>query len=172
MRTSRGRVIVAPVKSGCYVRVTRRDSVRYRDAIFSSDGKSVLALSDETGELEWVRVPANGVGNDEALTKNGNIFRYNGRPSPDGRWLAWADNNNDLWVLNLATKEMKKISENREGIGNLSWSPDGRFLAYVMTAMNTFQQIKIYSVESGRSVALTTDRTNIIAYHLEGSFKI
>jgi tricorn protease len=161
--TARGRMFIAPVKAGRFVRASRKDSVRFRDAVFSSDGKSLIALSDETGELEWVRVPANGVGADEALTRNGNIFRYNGRPSPDGRSLAWADNNNDLWVLNLATRETKKVSENREGIGNMSWSPDGRFLAYVMTASNTFQQIKIYSVESGRSVALTSERTNSFA---------
>ena len=170
--TARGRVFIAPVKGGRFVRVTRKDSARYRDAIFSHDGRTVVALSDETGELEWVRVPANGVGNDEALTRNGDIFRYNGRPSPDGKWLAWADNNNDLWVLNIATKEMKKVSENREGVGNMSWSPDGRFLAYVMSAANSFQQIKIYSVESGRSVALTSDRTNSVspAWDPKGDF--
>lgn len=158
--TVRGRLFVAPVKTGRLVRASRKDSVRFRDAVFAPDGKALIALSDETGELEFVRVPANGVGNDDALTKNGNILRFRGSPSPDGKWLAWDDNNRDLWVMNVATKEMKKVSENREGINGMTWSPDGRWLAYVMQAANTFQQIKIYSVESGRSVALTSDRTN------------
>jgi tricorn protease len=161
---ARGRLFVAPVKGGRFVRASRKDSARFRDAVFSSDGKSLLALSDETGEMEWVRLPANGIGNDEALTKNSNIFRDNGVPSPDGKSLAWRDNNNDLWVLNLATKEMKKASENREGIAQwMSWSPDGKYLAFVMNAMNSFQQIKLYSVESGKNITLTTDRTNSFA---------
>lgn len=158
--TSRGRVFVAPVRGGRFVRATRKDSVRYRDATFAADGKSLLALSDETGELEWVRLPVNGVGNDEPLTRRSRILRFRGYPSPDGKWLAWDDNNRDLWVMQLASGEMRKVSENREGIGAMAWSPDGRWLAYQMTALNSFQQVKIYSVESGRSTALTTDRTN------------
>jgi tricorn protease len=158
--TSRGRLFVAPVKTGRFVRASRKDSVRFRDAVFLPDGKSLLALSDESGELEFARIPANGVGNDEALTSGGNILRFRGHPSPDGKWLAWDDNNRDLWVMDLATKQSRKVSENREGIGGMSWSPDGRWLAYEMVAPNTFQQVKIFSVETGRSVALTTDRTN------------
>lgn len=161
--TSRGRLFVAPVKAGRFVQASRKDSVRFRDAVFAPDGKSIIVLSDETGELEFTRVPANGVGTDVALTSGGRILRFQGAPSPDGTWLAWDDNNRDLWVMNVATKEMKKVSGTREGIGSFSWSPDGRWLAYVLAARNSFQQIWIYSVESGRSVPLTTDRTNSYA---------
>lgn len=158
--TARGRLFVAPVKTGRFVRASRKDSVRFRDAVFMPDGKSLLALTDESGELEFARIPANGVGNDEALTRGGNILRFRGYPSPDGKWLAWDDNNRDLWVMNVATKEMRKISENRQGIGAMAWSPDGRWLAYVMAAPNSFSQIRIYGTELGRSVELTSDRTN------------
>ncbi len=161
--TARGRVFVAPVKTGRFVRASRKDSVRFSDAVFMSDGKSLLALTDESGELEFAKVPANGVGNDEALTRGGSILKFRGVPSPDGKSMAWDDNNRDLWVIDLATKTTHKVSENRQGIGAFSWSPDGRWLAYVMAAPNSFQQIKIYSLESGRSVALTTDRTNSYA---------
>jgi len=161
--TARGRLFIAPVKTGRFVRASRKDSVRYRDAVFMPDGKSLLALTDESGELEFARIPANGVGNEEVLTRAGNILRFRGYPSPDGKWLAWDDNNRDLWVMDVATKQPRRVSENREGIGAMSWSPDGKWLAYVMTAANTFQQVKIYSVETGRSVALTSDRTNSYA---------
>ena len=79
--TSRGRVFVAPVKGGRFVRATRKDSVRYRDAVFAADGKSILSLSDETGELEWVRLPVNGIGNEQALlTRRSRILRLPGIP--------------------------------------------------------------------------------------------
>ena len=161
--TARGRIFVAPVKTGRFVTASRKDSVRYRDAVFMPDGKSLLAISDESGELEFARVPANGVGNDQALTRNGNILKFRGIPSPDGKWIAWDDNNRDLWVMDLETRATRKVSENREGIGTFSWSPDGRWLAYMMSARNSFQQIKIFSTESGRSVPLTSDRTNSYA---------
>jgi tricorn protease len=161
--TSRGRLFIAPVKTGRFVRASRKDSVRFSDAVFMPDGKSILALTDESGELEFARLPANGVGNEEQLTRGGSILKFRGHPSPDGKWLAWDDNNRDLWVMDVATKQPRKVSENREGIGAFSWSPDSRWLAYVMAASNTFQQIKIYGVESGRSVALTSDRTHSYA---------
>jgi len=161
--TARGRMFVAPVKTGRFVRASKRDSVRFSDGVFMPDGKSLLALTDESGEMEFARVPANGIGNEVHLTNGGSILKFRGTPSPDGKHIAWDDNNRDLWVMDLATKQPRKVSENREGIGTFSWSPDGRWLAYVMAAANSFRQIKIFSVESGRSVALTTDRTNSFA---------
>jgi tricorn protease len=157
--TARGRVFVAPAGDGRLVRASRKDSVRFRDVVFMPDG-SLLGLSDETGELEFVRIPANGVGSDERITNNGTILRFQGVPSPDGKWIAYDDNNNDLWVLNVATREQRLISENREGIGDFSWSPDSRWLAFTMTAMNMFSQIKLYNVDDQTTLSLTSDRVN------------
>ena len=81
------------------------------------DGKSLLALTDESGEMEFARIPANGVGKEEHLTSGGSILKFHGTPSPDGKHIAWDDNNRDLWVMDLATKQPRKVSENREGIG-------------------------------------------------------
>lgn len=161
--TTRGRVFVAPAKQGRLVQATRKDSVRYRDAVFLPDGKSVLAISDETGELEFMKLPANGVGSDSALTRNGSILRFGGTPSPDGKWVAYMDNNRDLWVLSTVTGTQRKISENREGAGDRAWSPDSKWLAYTMNALNTFQQIKLFGVEAQNTLTLTTDRVNSFA---------
>ncbi|MEZ4455161.1 MAG: hypothetical protein R2882_01235 [Gemmatimonadales bacterium] len=158
--TSRGRVFVAPVKQGRLVQASRQDSVRFRDVAFLPDGRSLVGLSDATGELEFVRLPANGVGPAERLTRNGAVLRFAGVPSPDGRYLAYDDNNNDLWVLELATGRERRVSENREGVSDRSWSPDGKWLAFTMAAANSFNQIKLYNVDDGRTVALTSDRVN------------
>lgn len=170
--TARGRVFVAPVGAGRIVRASAKDSVRFREAVFSADGKSVLALGDETGEFEWTRLPLNGVGSDERMTTGGDILRFGGIPSPDGKLLAWYDNNRDLWIMQLATKATWKVSENREGIDDFTWSPDSRWLAFVMTARNSFSQIKLHSVEGRRNVELTSDRTNSMspAWDPKGEF--
>jgi tricorn protease len=60
--TARGQVFVAPAKQGRLVEVTRTAGVRYRRATFLPDGKGLVALSDESGEVEIWRLPANGVG--------------------------------------------------------------------------------------------------------------
>ncbi len=170
--TARGRVFVAPAGQGRFVRASRKDSVRFRDVVFMPDGESLLGLSDETGELEFVTIPANGVGDDEPITSNGTVLRFQGVPSPDGNWVAYGDNNLDLWVLNVETGEQRRISENQEGIGDFSWSPDSRWLAYAMTAMNSFRQIKLYNLDHGTTVPLTSDRVNSFnaAWHPDGDF--
>ena len=33
-------------------------------------------------------MPANGIGASKSITKNGTILRYDGVPSPDGKWIA------------------------------------------------------------------------------------
>jgi len=158
--TARGRVFVAPAGQGRLVRVSRTPGVRYRDVVFMPAGETLLGLSDETGELEFVELPANGVGDGNELTSDGTILRFQGHPSPDGKWIAYDDNNNDLWLLDVASGARRKISDNREGIGDMAWSPDGRWLAYTNRALNTFNQIKLFGVEEGTTVPLTSDRVN------------
>lgn len=170
--TSRGRVFVAPAKQGRLVRASRKDGVRFRDVVFLPDGDELLALSDESGELEFTRIPADGTGPDEAITTGGEILRFQGHPSPDGRWVAYTDQNLDLWLLDLETKAQTRLNEHREKWGDLAWSPDGRWLAYAMTALNTFQQIKIYDTVEKTTTALTSDRMNSfgIAWDPDGDF--
>jgi len=160
--TSRGRVFVAPAGEGRLVRASYKEGVRYRDAVFMPDGKTLLAVSDESGELEFITLPANGVGGEKALTKNSTILRFQGYPSPDGKWFAFNDKNNDLWIVNFENGKERKVSFNREGIRDISWSPDSKWLAYSQAALNSFLQIHLYNLESENQVPMTTDRINSV----------
>ena len=170
--TSRGRVFVAPVGDGRLVRASFKEGIRYRDGVFMPDGQTLLALSDESGELEFVTLPSDGAGEEEPLTNDGKILRFQGHPSPDGKWIAYDDKNNDLWLLNRENKEQKKISTSQEGIGGLSWSSDSNWLAYSQSAFNTFLQIHLYSIETGEQILLTSDRVNSMspAWSPDGRF--
>ena len=134
--------------------------MRYRDAVFSHNGENIYTLSDESGEFEFVSLPSNGQGSQKIITDNGNLLRYGGLPSSDGTWIAYDDLENNMYVLNISSGVSKKISTNQEGIGDFRWSPDSKWLAFVQTAFNTMDQIKIYNVELGASFDLTTDRAN------------
>jgi tricorn protease len=158
--TARGRVFVIPVERGRLVRASVKEGVRYRDVTFHPDGERLLGLSDETGELEWVTLPADGIGEEETLTEDGTILRFQGHPSPDGQWLAYTDNNNDLWILDLEGGEQTLVSQDREGVGSMNWSPDSRWLAFEKAAMNRFTQIQLFNVEDGSRAVVTSDRVN------------
>lgn len=158
--TARGRVFVAPVKTGRFVSFTEKKNTRLRDAFFSHDGSNIYTLSDETGEFEFISMPADGQGPQKNISSDGEILRYAGTPSSDGKWIAYDDLGNNMYVLNISTGLSKKISSNEEGIRDFSWSPDSKWLAFVQAAKNTMAQIKIYNVETGTSFDLTTDRAN------------
>ncbi len=150
--TARGQVFVAPVAQGRLVDVTRDDGVRYRNARHLPDGSHVLALSDASGEVELWRLPANGVGGSQQLTKDADVLRWDAFPSPDGRWIAHTDKNHRLWVYDVARGTNRKVAESPYGnLGDLAWSPDGRWLAFGESAANTFTQLKLYDTESQRT---------------------
>ncbi len=158
--TARGGVFVAPAKGGRFVRVSHKPGVRYREARFMPDGKHLLALTDETGELEFHLLPPRGFGDDKAITHDGKILRWEGHPSPDNKHFAYADKNNDLWIVDVAKGTGKKISTNREGVRDVVWSPDSRFVVFAEASLNTFLQLHLYELETGTTTELTSDRYN------------
>jgi tricorn protease len=160
--TARGEIFTLPAKTGRIIRVAGSDSgVRYRSARFLPDGKSIVALSTKTGETEFWKFPANGEGAPEQWTSDAKVLRWDGIPSPDGRWLAHYDKDQQLWIFDTRTKANKRIAQSMNGgFAELSWSPDSQWLAYVEGADNQFDQIHVLHVESGKIETLTSDRYN------------
>jgi len=159
--TARGDVFVAPARPGRLVRVARKPGVRFRDARFAPDGKSILVISTESGETEFWRYPANGVGAGERLTMDATVLRWDGFASPDGQWLAHTDKNHRLWLLNLKTKDNRKVAESPvDDLQDLAWSPDSQWLAYVEGAKNQMAQLKLLNVGTGAITAVTSERFN------------
>ena len=159
--TARGQVFVAPAGQGRFVQATRDPNIRFRQARFLPDGKSLIALSDHSGELEFEKIPANGVGEPEQLTKDGKVFRMDPLPSPDGKWVAYQDKNLELWLLNLEDKTSRRIAQSKTGqFGDFRWSPDSQYFAYAAAADNLYAQIQIYRVKENTTTSLTSDRVN------------
>jgi len=157
--TARGQVFVAPAEQGRFVRVTDNDRIRYRYAAFMPDGKSLLAVSDKTGETEFVTLPANGIGKEQRLTSDAKVLRWSGVPSPDGTWIAYTDKNEEVWLFNIPEKKNLRIMKTGEGgPGGLAWSPDSKWLAYSRSAKNLFTEIALYSVDRETTAVITSDR--------------
>jgi tricorn protease len=158
---SRGHVFVAPVGDGRWVRVSREDGVRARAARFLGDGKTLMVLSDKSGEWEFYRCGADGLGAAEQLTTGAKVIRFDGIPSPDGKWIAIADKDYQLWLFDAGKKALKRIAVSDVGMfDDLAWSPDSRWLAYVGGGSNLFNKIFLLEAETGRTTELTNDRVD------------
>src|ERR1700722_2180092 len=159
--TARGEVFVAPVEQGRFVNATHEPTVRYRAATYMPDGKSLLTLSDATGELEFYKLPANGVGKPDQLTADGHVFRFAGVPSPDGKSIAYPNKNQELWIYSIEKKRTQRVATSLgSGFSDLAWSPDSCWLAYVCEASNSYPQIWVYNLNDDKTSALTTDRVD------------
>jgi tricorn protease len=157
--TARGQVFVAPHRQGRLVAVPVGDGVRHRDARFLADGEKLLSMSDESGEVELWRLPADGVGERQQLTSDGEVLRLQALPSPDGKLVAHIDKNFRLWLHDLEAGTNIEVDRSEiESISDLAWSPDSRWLAYVATADNLNSRIHLYRVDDGLRTIATNDR--------------
>ena len=158
--TARGEIFVISTKHERRLRLTRDSLVRYRQARFLPDGEAVLALSDETGELEFWSLPLDPTAARKQLSTDGDIFRTDGTPSPDGKWLAFQDKKQILWLLDIESGSTTRLAHcPYEVFAGLTWSPDSRFLAFAQPAKNTHPQIKLYDTQTETTIDVTSDRT-------------
>ncbi len=159
--TARGQVFVAPKAQGRLVELPRAKAARQRDARFMPDG-SILTISDETGETELWTLPADGVDvatKARQVTTDSTVLRFEGVPSPDGSKIASIDKDQRLWLVDVATRTSTLIDTDEFDLpGDLAWSADGKWLAYMLRASNQNRTVKLLDVETGVSTAVTTDR--------------
>jgi tricorn protease len=157
--TARGQLFVVPAEQGRIVEATRDKKTRYREGRFFPDGKTLLTLSDRSGEVEFWRVPANGVGDPGQLTNDAKVLRWDGVPSPDGKHIAHFNKDQELWVFDVETKKQTRLaSANNGDFGDIQWSPDSRWLAYSAPADNLTTVMYLYNAASAAIAPVTTDR--------------
>ena len=121
--TARGQLFVVARRAGAdwsKPRATARCATA--TARFMPDGKSLLALSDESGEVEFWRAPANGLGAvDAAHRPTAKVLRWDGLPSPDGKSIAHYDKDQQLWVLRPRDEEADQAGHPATAATSTTW---------------------------------------------------
>ena len=157
--TVRGEVVVMPVGNGRRVDLVRNAAVRAREVKFAADGKSVYAFSDQSGEFELTKLPANGVGAGKSLTSAAKILRRGLTVSPDGKWVAHDDKSRTLYLTDSTSGATREIDRSKfSQFGETVWSPDSRYLVYSKSAANQFEQLMLLDTTTNVATALTSDR--------------
>ena len=159
---TRGEIFSVPVKEGVTLPVTRGSGARESFASFSPDGKSLLYVSDESGEEEIRAIDAWGRGAAKVVQGAGaSGWHFPPAWSPDGASIAWADQTHVLWVAPAAGGAAKQVDRAEAGeIRDYAWSPDGRWLAYVKPRATDYNGVWIYDTKSGKSVTISTPTTS------------
>lgn len=157
---ARGRVFNVPVKKGMTFQVTRSSAFKVKFPSFSPDGKTIVGISDRSGEDEVVFYDALGERPPKPLTKGGKAYRFQPVVSPNQKWVAFADKNMTLWVVSVKSGKMHKVTKSAFWeIRDYTWSPDGRYLAYVKPEHNEFMSIWIYDTKAKKNIRATSSWT-------------
>ena len=113
---------------------------RNGDPVWSRDGRSVIFTSDREGDKALFRQPADGNGSAERLTKaDPGVSHYADSVDPSGKMLGFfaAGNNGvgGIWMLPLEgdRKPQPFIAMPNSLQLQASFSPDGRWVAYMST---------------------------------------
>ncbi|MEW6989743.1 PDZ domain-containing protein [Colwelliaceae bacterium 6441] len=158
--SARGEVFTVPVEHGSTRNITQSSDAADRAPIWSPKGDKIAWFSDNDGQgYRLMLQNQDGLTPAKALSIGESKMAWEPTWSPDGKYIAFVDDDVRIRLLELATEEIKTIDiggNNLErGENGLKWAPDSQWLAYSKTASNSFRQIMIWSAKNNQVTALT-----------------
>jgi tricorn protease len=153
---ARGDVFTVPAKYGNTRNLTGTPGVHERNSKWSPDGKSILFISDATGEDEIWIAPQDGLSAARQITTGGDTYKYQPYWSPDSKRILWADKKLRLQYVEVESRSVTQVaSATAWEFSDYCWSPDSRWIAYARPEEKTLTTIQLYSVENKRTTQVT-----------------
>ena len=144
---ARGEVFTLPAKHGEPRNVSLTPSARELSVSWSPDGRWLAYLSDASGEYEIHVRAHDGRGEPRRVTTDGDIWRFAPVWSPDSKKLAYSDKRLRLRWVDVATGRTIEVDRaDRNEIGEYTWSPDSRWLAYTKIDARGLSQIYVHEL--------------------------
>ncbi len=161
---ARGDVFRVPVGPETAENLSGTPGTRETYPALSPDGKTVAFFSDRTGEYQLYTQPAAG-GEWTPITTDLDRTVYRLAWSPDGKKILFGDKDYAIFYVDVAAKKRVKIDSSNQmkndefiwEIADYTWSPDSKWIAYSFVQANRNSQIFLYSIETGKKVAATSD---------------
>ena len=167
-----GEILTVAAKKGPVRDITNTPGTMEREPAWSPDGQSIAYFSDEGG-LYALHVAAQ-TGEQDTGAKAVREYRLAAEPayyfeplwSPDSKKIAFHDNRQTVYVLDLATGKLTSIGE--PGVYGgfssethaMAWSPDSKWLAYPRAMANHQHALYLWSAATGTSSQLTDQMAN------------
>ncbi len=134
------------------------------DFEWSNDGKRIVFVREENADSFISNIYIINVATglevkltDEDIDIEGRSFVW----SPDNHWIAFVSNReNDLpgiYLVDALTGKIERVADGIWDRQSLSWSPDGRFLAYLVDTDSGESSVKIFGLETKETLRISRD---------------
>lgn len=153
--TARGEVFNVPVEKGVTKNITRTPGAHDRNAQWSPDGKSIIYISDGTGETELYLQDATS-SEPEQLTKDNDTYIRDFEWSPDSKSVVYTDRKNRINLLDVASKQKTVLLQDPAGEPQgVTFSPDSKWLTYSRMAPNDFNVVYVFNIAEKKEYPIT-----------------
>jgi tricorn protease len=158
---ARGDIWSLPREHGPSRDLTDTSNAEEEYPAWSPDGKWIAYATDVSGEDQLALRSADGSGPQQILTDFKTGYFYGPIWSPASDKLAFSDNEHQLWYLDVKTRKLVKVAEDQYNeMHDYSWSPDGRWLTYSVTAPNQMRQIYLYNLADAKATLISSSMEN------------
>jgi tricorn protease len=153
--TARGEVFNLPVEKGVTKNISRTPGAHERNARWSSDGKQIAYISDQTGETELYAQNVES-GETVQLTSKNDTYIRSFKWSPDAKTIVYTDRKNRINLLDVATKKVTvALQDPISEIRAVNFSPDNKWLTYSRVADNDYSIVYVYNIADKKEYPVT-----------------
>ena len=147
-----------PVEEGPARNLTRSSHQADRDPNWSPDGQWIAFFSDRSGEYELWMQQSDGRDEPRQITTDGGVFKHALGWNPDGTMFAFGDMTGAIYLYSVDDETVTTVDHDPLAqLPSISWSPDGRWLAYQRTQEDTVHgALWVYDTIDGTRHRLTS----------------
>jgi tricorn protease len=155
---ARGELFTLPARTGEVRNLSNSPASREMFSAWSPDGKSIAYVSDKSGEREVYIQPQMG----GEATKLTDLKRHlvGIEWSPDSKSIAVWTRSNELHLVDVATKEIKKVYQAKFSFGGFDFSADSKWIAYTDQTGAGMGKVMLYEVATGKTMQVTSGKYN------------
>ncbi|MDZ7648619.1 MAG: hypothetical protein U5K54_16355 [Cytophagales bacterium] len=157
---ARGEIFTIPVEHGDARNMTLSSGAADHAPVWSPKGNEVAWFSDVDGKGYALMIAAqDGMTKPRSISIGESKMAWEPTWSPDGKLIAFADDDVSMRIVEVATGAIKTIDVGganiERGDMGLTWSPDSKWLAYSKSGSNNFRQIIVWSAKDNNTHSVT-----------------